>query len=139
MKNWIIILSLLMSFAAVATEVDGEIFYTVPSGDLASRSVTLDVPSRGRGEVVLRGNSFEWRTDKFYSRKIAGKQTFVAIFETEFRGEKSRMAFVGTYIRSNDQIRYYGDIYKRKNKGEPFSFNLKGFGFIGGFDFRYQR
>lgn len=60
------LLVFLFSLNLLATEVDGTITYKLPNGELVDRNVSIEVPSRGMGEVVLRGERFEWKTDKFW-------------------------------------------------------------------------
>jgi hypothetical protein len=120
---------LLFSFNLSATEVDGKITYKLPNGDLVDRFVSIDVPSRGQGDVVLRGKSFEWKTKKFSSSKENERLIFTAEFETEFRGTPSTLIFKGTYLKGLNKILYVGDIYKKKE-------DLK---HIGLFSFEYLR
>jgi len=120
----------MMMTAAMATAVDGTLTYKLPSGDLVDRDVTLEVPSRGQGEVVLSGKSFEWKTTQFKSFETAGKQTFVAIFETDFRGMKSKTVLRGTYLKGNNKLYYTGDMYKIKDRKISH---------LGIFSFQYDR
>ena len=93
------------STASFATPIDGKIFYVVPSGELVDIDVTLEVPTRGEGEVVLSGNNFEWRTTNFKSFTKNGKKVFLAAFQTEFRNVKSTILFKGTYRKA--RTRFY--------------------------------
>jgi hypothetical protein len=125
------ILSLLVSgplFAA--TDVTGKIFYKLPNGNLVSRAATIQVPSRGQGEVVLKGENFEWKTTVFSSKEAHGQQIFEATFPVEWQGESSQFKFIGTYIRAENKIVYYGDFYKLKNNEVKHG---------GGFAFKYDR
>ena len=96
------------------------------------REVVLDVPSRGQGEVVLSGKSFEWKTINFKSFKNLDRDIFVASFDTEFRGMKSTMIFKGTYLKGNNKLFYTGDIYKLKKSQRKLAH-------IGIFNFQYKR
>ena len=69
---------------ANAAVVDGEIFYKKPNDEISTRQVTLEVPSRGQGEVVLRNEKFEWRTTNFKTFKKNNQTLFIALFETSF-------------------------------------------------------
>ena len=109
--KWLLMLGLLSS-NVMATEVAGKIFYATPEDELAVREMTLEVPARGEGEVVLRGEKVEWRTDKFHSHEENGRKVFVADFDVERNGKKKVLSFRGTYIRTADQVLYYGDFYK---------------------------
>jgi hypothetical protein len=116
MKFTILALALSFSLSALATPVDGTITYKLPTGDLVDRDVVLEVPSRGQGEVVLSGKSFEWKTKKFKSYKSSGRDIFVAVFNTEFMGKKSKLIFRGTYFKGNNKLIYTGNIFKKKKR-----------------------
>ncbi|MFZ8932294.1 MAG: hypothetical protein ACO20H_11305 [Bacteriovoracaceae bacterium] len=123
------LLVFLFSLNLLATEVDGTITYKLPSGELVDRNVSIEVPSRGMGEVVLRGERFEWKTDKFWSKNKNDRLVFTAEFETEFRGLKSTIVLKGTYLKGSNKLIYAGDVYKKKDE-------LK---HIGLFNFNYLR
>lgn len=140
MKALFLGLLLAFSTASYAAPIDGQIFYTLPSGEYVERDVTLEVPSRGEGEVVLSGNNFEWRTSNFTSYTKKGKTVFVAAFQTEFREFKSTIVFKGTYIKGTNQIVYYGDMYKKNGTTEVDLLSEQNdFAFSGGFRFSYDR
>jgi hypothetical protein len=120
----------LLSFNLFATEVDGTITYKLPNGELVDRVVSIDVPSRGQGEVILRSGDFEWRTTKFWSKEKHGKMIFAALFDTKFRDTESKLLFKGTYLKGSNKLIYAGDIYKKKD-GEKKH--------IGLFNFEYLR
>lgn len=138
MKLLTIVFALLFSSAVMASSsVAGSIVYKLPNGELVKRAVTLEVPSRGQGEVILRGAKFEWRTSKFWTVKKAGKTTFTAVFKTEFRQFKSLVAITGAYLKGSNKIMYYGDTFKKNGhsfEGE----SLSGFQYSGGFKFEYD-
>jgi len=137
MKEFMIMLTLLVSPLAFAAPVDGKIFYSLPNGEIVKRIVTLDVPARGQGEVILSGDNFEWRTTNFKTIKKNGKTKFVAIFKTEFMQLKSTVVLTGSYVKGTNLIMYYGDMYKKK--GHNFvDENLSGFTYSGGFRFSYE-
>jgi len=138
MKLLIVIASLLLSAAAWSKPVSGELFYKKPSGDIARRAVTLDVPSRGQGEVVLSGNGFEWSTTDFWSTEQNGQTVFTAAFQTEFMGMKSVIAFQGTYLKGANEIIYSGNFYKREGHG-AVNQDISDFKYNGGFSFNYVR
>jgi len=123
------LLVFLFSLNLLATEVDGTITYKLPNGELVDRNVSIEVPSRGMGEVVLRGERFEWKTDKFWSKNKNDRLVFTAEFETEFRGLKSTIVLKGTYLKGSNKLIYAGDVYKKKDE-------LK---HIGLFNFNYLR
>jgi|GEM_PF-2931562 len=131
-----IALSLSASFA-FATPVDGTLFYKLPSGDIANRDVTLEVPARGQGEVVLSGQNFEWNTTDFWSKKTdQGTVMFYAVFRPEFMDKKSTIVLKGTYVNGNGRVLYYGNFYKRDGH-EAFDKDFSDFKFGGGFMFDY--
>lgn len=140
MKNLIASFLLLTSSIVFAAPVpvDGKIVYKLPSGELVERMVTLDVPARGQGEVVLSGKNFEWRTKNFKSITVAGKEAFVAAFKTEHENRKSVVVLSGTYLKGSNKILYYGDVYK-KSGHSLFGGSLLGFKYIGAFKFSFDR
>lgn len=124
------LLVLFSSSLFAATQVPGKIFYKLKDGNLANREVTLEVPSRGKGEVVLRGNNFEWRSTQFSSVNVHGKEVFKVDFPVTWQDKEVTFKFTGTYIRTNDKVLYYGDFYKVK--GDEVNFG-------GGFVFKLNR
>lgn len=138
MKALVLLASLFASTFAFATPVDGSIIYKLPSGDLVKRVVTLEVPSRGQGEVVLSGERFEWRTSDFKTVVKKGKTTFIAVFKTEFMQFKSTIVLKGAYLKGTNKIIYYGDMYK-KNGYVNVDEAMSGFTYSGGFKFEFDR
>lgn len=127
-----------MSFHVFAIPVDGKITYKLPSGSLVDRIVTIDVPERGQGEVILTGEGFEWKT-KIFKAFNSKKQTFfTAAFHTEHMNKKSTVLLKGTYLKGTNRILYYGDIYKFEGH-VPLAESLLGFDYIGAFNFGYDR
>ena len=95
-----------------AAEAEGQVFYKLPSGELVHRDVTLEVPSRGEGDVILRGETTEFTSIKHFTVKKKGKTTFYVIFkETSPEGKVVYKVFRGAYLRGTNQAKYYGDIY----------------------------
>lgn len=128
----LLVLLFICSYSAFAKDVEGTITYKLPSGDLVSRDVILNVPSRGQGEVVLSGKSFEWKSKKFKSYTIAGQTIFAVAFTEKFRGIESTTLLKGTYLKGKNQIIYIGDVYKAKAKNKKFKHS-------GVFRFEYLR
>jgi len=97
---------------AQSIEAPGKIFYKMPSGEIATRNVTLQVPARGQGEVILRGNQNEIVAERFFSRTQNGRTIFYVIFD-EFPGrqESERAVYRGTYSRGTNKALYYGDVF----------------------------
>ncbi len=142
MKTLILLFAYAFSLNSFAAPVDGEIYYKLPSGELTTRQVILDVPSRGQGEVVLSGTNFEWRTKKFKSFNQNGQTIFIAAFNTSFQSFKSTIIIKGTYLKGTNQIKFYGDVYKRSGHlplADSLEQNLSGIDYIGGFSFDYLR
>jgi len=138
MRNLLIIVTFLISGALHAAQVEGSIFYLKPDGEMATRDVTIDVPARGQGEVVLSGNGFEWRSDNFWTVENKGRSIFYVSFQSEFRGQQFTTVFRGTYLRGTNQLRYYGDFYKKSGHEADFK-NLSTYKHSGGFEFVYDR
>lgn len=138
----------LVSLSAIATPVEGEIYYKLPGGDLAQRDVVLEVPSRGQGEVSLSGKNFEWKTTKFGSTKKNGQIIFWAVFKTQFRNFKSTQVFKGTYLKGKNKLIYIGNIYKADANTEQVIQKITSqdimkldsrFKYSGSFKFSYDR
>lgn len=125
---------------SMAAEVDGQIFYKISrTGEVVKRNVTLEVPSRGQGEVVLKGPRFEWRSTNFWTtRSPQGETLFTVAFQTEFMGQVSTIALRGTYLQGTNEILYTGNFFKRKDH-EAVDESLTGFEYDGGFSFSFER
>jgi hypothetical protein len=131
---------LVLSNVAFATPIEGQITYKVPSGELVDRVVSLEVPSRGQGEVILSGEKFEWRTKTFKSLVVKGETIFIAVFQTQFRDFKSTILFKGTYLKGSNRIIYSGNFYKKSgHKAVEDLVSLSGFTYNGNFNFNYLR
>ncbi|MEO0336334.1 MAG: hypothetical protein AAF202_08060 [Pseudomonadota bacterium] len=140
MKSFIsAVLFAFLALPTLAAEVEGQIFYKVRDGELVKRDVTLEVPSRGQGEVVLKGERFEWRSANFWTtRTEAGETLFTVAFQTEFMGKQSTIALRGTYLRGSNEISYNGSFYKKDDHSETDE-SLSGLLYNGGFVFSYDR
>ena len=100
--------------AAGSITASGAVVYRMKDGTLKERRMSLEVPSRGQGEVVLSGGSIELRSRNFRTEKKAGR----TIFRVEFSAVPgapagSEMLLEGTYLRDSRKALYYGDIYGR--------------------------
>lgn len=133
------VLLALLSFSVFAADVDGTLTYKLPNGELATRDVTLTVPSMGQGDVVLSGNNFEWTTTEFSSYEKNGKTVFKAVFRTEFMNFKSTIVFKGAYLQGTNEIIYAGSFYKKNGHNFNVEKNLDGFEHQGVFRFQYIR
>lgn len=131
---------LTLSNMAFAAPIDGEMIYKTPSGELVNRVVSLEVPSRGQGEVVLSGQKFEWKTKTFKSFVIKGETIFIAVFKTQFRNFKSTILFKGTYLKGSNKLIYAGSFYKKSGHKEIKDLSsMNGFNYSGNFRFDYLR
>lgn len=140
MKHLMLIALLSLSFAAQSKPVNGKIVYQLPNGELIDRELTIKVPSRGKGEVVLSGKNFEWKTTNFWSFNKKKETKFLAAFQTEFMGQKSTILFKGTYLKGSNKILYYGSFYKVKGFEEvDAKSKLSQFRYTGAFKFEYDR
>ena len=103
-----------MNASASSTVADGYLQYKMPSGEIVQRSVSLEVPSRGQGEVVLIGNQ-EIVAKRFWSERSEGRTIFNIMFD-QFPGanDGDLAVFKGTYVRGSNLASYYGDIFKYK-------------------------
>ncbi len=90
----------------------GSVAYKMPSGELVSREVSLEVPARGQGEVVLRSGDWEVRTTNFKSGELHGRKVFVVSFENVPGAPAGTKAvYHGTYMRGTNRAIYYGDVW----------------------------
>jgi hypothetical protein len=136
----LILAILLVTNVAFASQIEGEMTYKTPSGNLVDRVVTIEVPSRGQGEVILLGQKFEWKTKAFKSFVVNGETIFIAAFKTQFRNFKSTILFKGTYLKGSNKIIYAGNFYKKTgHKNLENLENLSGFNYSGSFRFDYLR
>lgn len=138
MRKILFLLTLFVSPLAMATAVDGSVFYLTSDNRLVEREATLEVPSRGQGEVVLAGRGFEWRTENFWTVQSKGKTIFYASFLTEFRGFQSTIVFRGSCLKGDNRLMYYGDFYKKPGH-DASSRSMDEFTYEGGFAFDFDR
>lgn len=142
MKSLILMFISTLSLSAFSSPVEGELYYKLPTSDIATRLVTLDVPSRGQGEVVLSGKNFEWKTSRFKSFTRAGQTFFIVAFNTTIHNTKSTIILKGTYLKGSNQIKYYGDMYTKNGhllSNKKIETNISGIKYTGGFSFNYTR
>ena len=141
MKKSLLTVLILSSFIVQAKPVEGTMTYKLPSGELATRDVTIDVPAKGQGEVSLNGKSFTWKTKKFGSFTRKNQTTFWSAFKSEYNNKKFTYLFVGTYLKGSNKLIYAGNYYKKK--GHSFNLvdikNIKKMKHVGLFNFEYLR
>ena len=135
-----------------ALEVPGKIFYSIKkTGKIASRDMVLDMPEGRRGKIVVRSASrnFSIEAKKSFTKTKRGQDIFFLAHTMKapdsVGGQKSAMVFKGTYLKGQNLITYYGDIYSKKiedeneiNGLEGKEDCLEGFEFKGGFSFEVQ-
>jgi hypothetical protein len=135
LKTLALTFSLLLSSAAMAAgsvEATGKVFYKKPSGEIVQREMSLEVPSRGQGQVVLKWESGSLVADSFSSRQESGRTIFYVLFRNvPFAPAGTEMAFKGTYSRGTNVALYYGDLFSRLSGTDNAAWN-----YVGGFDFR---
>lgn len=127
-----VLFSALFAVSAFAVDVPGKIFYVDGAGKLVKRAVTIDVPARGEGKVVLKGKRIRWESDSFTSTTVHGQKVFSVVFTPEWEGKKKYIKFVGTYLKGSNKLVYYGSFYKKKSLAEMYRY-------AGGFAFKYDR
>lgn len=144
MKFTFTLIALLLSAKSFAIVAPGKVFYLIPQrNEIVKRDMSLSVPSRGEGDVVLISSSgSETKATDFWTEEANGRKIFYVLFAaiknpTDPSSESISMLFVGTYMRGGNLAAYYGDIYL----GETLSTvemakTLNGFKHIGGFAFK---
>ena len=114
MKTLMIALVLaLASTSAIAGSIEapGKVIYKMPNNEIVKRDVSLRIPARGQGDVVLVGQN-ELVADRFFSKEVAGRTVFYVVF-SGFPGatEGQKSVFRGTYLRGSNKAIYYGNVY----------------------------
>ena len=133
----------LASYAGV--EVGGKVFYK-HEGSIVKRGVSLEIPPKGQGDVILRGENFEMTADNFFAREINGRTVFYIVFSKPEQilgmeltnGHQKKLVFRGTYTRGDNIALYYGDAFFIKHgHGQSFTPERKhGFLHAAGFVFK---
>ena len=110
----LIIVAMCFSLTGYAASIDapGQVFYKMPNGEIVKRAATLQVPSRGQGQVVLKGAQSNLVAERFFSKKKNGRTIFYVVFD-KFPGKKAdqRAVYRGTYARGSNMALYYGDVF----------------------------
>ena len=148
--------SLLLFFLSVgsvsALEIPGKVFYSIKrTGDVVSRDMILDMPEGRKGKIVVRaqGMNFSLEAKKAFTRSKRGQDTFylaTTMKAPDFAGgQKSAMIFKGTYLKGQNVIKYYGDVYSKNIEDENEIDGieekedcLEGYEFKGGFSFESE-
>ena len=145
-----IILSTLLSASAWGMAgADGKIFYKKSSGELVKRAVSIVVPPRGEGEVVLKFGDKELSTPYFKTKTYHGRTVFVVAFKkpeafSEDLAGNGALVMKGSYMRGSNMAVYYGDLYLVKKASQELmeyglEFDSHGettFSHLGGFAFK---
>ena len=97
------------SFASGVT-APGKVFYKTENGELVKRQMSLFVPERGEGNVVLSSENHTFETDQFFTVESKGRTVFYLIFPDP-NHENHKKVFRGTYLRGSNAAVYYGDMY----------------------------
>ena len=110
----LVLLTIGFSLPVFAESIDapGKVFYKMPSGEIAARDAVLQVPSRGQGEVILKGSQSEIVAERFFSKSQNGRTVFYVVFD-EFPGRQAgeEAVYRGTYTRGTNKALYYGDVF----------------------------
>lgn len=105
-----------LSSTALAESVTapGHVVYKMPSGELVTRNVSLEVPARGEGDVFLIAGDQKVKAEAFKSMTLNGRTIFAVLFLNP-PGAPTGTAdiYLGTYMRGTNEAIYYGDIYKK--------------------------
>ena len=107
------------------------------SGELVHRSMALEVPSRGQGDVVLRAGGMDLVAERFFTTRKNGRTVFYVVFaggpNLPFQ---DTVVYRGTYLRGSNEAKYYGDIFKSSSELEnPEEFDRRDWEYVGGFEF----
>ncbi len=144
----LLLVNLLIAPRLWSTEALGKIFYKKgPNGDLVYRDMTLEVPTRGQGKVVLRSQNsdFTITSHRFWTERVRGRTIFYVLFvglkpptDTHY---KTALVYAGTYTRGKNEAVYYGDFFKKRYlvKDENSLFEREGIdNYLQYHDFRYS-
>ena len=106
------------SHVALAVDAAGEVFYKKSSGEIVLRSVTLEVPSQGQGDVLLKAPEGNVKAEAFEVKHVGNRVVFYVAFPVPEDVTKIAV-FKGTYLRGSNLAAYYGDVFEtgRQNLG----------------------
>lgn len=92
----------------------GAVFYKMPAGELVTREVTLEVPARGQGNVILRGDSLEMIAHGFKTVRSHGRSVFYVVFlDPPGAPANTAVVYRGSYIRGAGKAVYWGDVFTK--------------------------
>lgn len=119
--------SLFISSASFAVEVPGKVFYKMPAGELVQREVSLDVPARGQGKVILKSAHHSLESHAFKTKKVNGRTIFSVLFlNPPGAPANTAMVLTGTYLRGSNYVAYYGDVYSKPFTEETQQTQIQG-------------
>lgn len=98
-------------------EAPGKVFYKMSTGEIVKREVSLVVPAKGQGDVILKYAGKQAKAAKFWTAKKFGKTTFNVLFKDVPGAPKEWAAlYTGAYLRGTNAALYYGDVYSIPKK-----------------------
>lgn len=101
--------------AANGVDAKGKVLYKNKDGKLVSREVSLFVPEKGQGDVVLTAGETKVKAHAFKAVKQGNRTIFAVVFlNPPGAPEKTAAGFMGTYMRGTNLAVYYGDMYAKK-------------------------
>lgn len=119
---------------AESAEVPGQLFYKMPAGNIVTRNVSLVVPVRGEGDVILKSEHHQITAHHFEHKEVHGRKIFKAMFmNPPGAPEGTCLVLTGTYLRGDNLVLYYGDMYQSQNGQGGEGMNPQ---YAGGFNFQ---
>ena len=115
-----IITALMMTIGTAAyagsVEAPGKVFYKMPAGEIVSRNLSIVVPERGQGDVILKAGDKEFKADRFFTREANQAKIFYVIL-SEFPGATPGdiAVYRGVYTRGSNLAIYYGNVFVGKS------------------------
>jgi hypothetical protein len=146
MKIYLSLVFLMLSFNAYSSEAPGKVFYKIPhTNEIVKREMSIKVPMRGEGEVVLVSSSgHETKTKNFWTTRKFGRTVFHVFFNaltnpTDPNSPSVSMLFKGSYIRGSNKAVYWGDVFLggKGLKAQQIK-DMKFFRHAGGFAFKKE-
>jgi hypothetical protein len=114
----VVFAALSMASVATAVEVPGKVIYKMPSRELVTRDVSLDVPPMGQGKVIWKSANSQMESHAFKTTKKNGRITFSVLFlDPPGAPANTAMVITGAYLRGTNQVIYYGDVYSKQYEG----------------------